>query len=306
MSSDSLPLYAVIDLGSNSFHMLLLHRDQNKVQIFDKIKRKVRLAEGLDQHSWLDDNAIERGLSCLALFAQHLAKVRPDRIKIVATAALRQAKNAQDFIARGEALLGHPINIISGEQEAALIYQGAASGFAHLASTRYLVVDIGGASTELIIGTQHNPLLLKSLNMGCVTWLEQYFQANTLSSEQFEAAIAAAKKELMPIVSAYQAEGWQIALGASGTLQSLHKIALAQGDDSAITRDFLYQQQEKVLRCKQQDKLCIAGLSADRAKVFPSGLAILIAIFESLNIESMALAQGALREGLIAQLISES
>lgn len=302
-NTDPSPLYAVIDLGSNSFHMLLVRHINGSVQTMAKIKRKVRLANGLDQNNQLSQEAMQRGWDCLSLFAERLQDIPADNIRIVGTAALRSATNVNTFIQKANQLLGHPVDVISGEEEAATIYKGVAhtsGGLGHR-----LVVDIGGASTELIIGREFEAKALVSLSMGCVTWLDHYFHDRQLTRHNFENAILAAKATLEPILQKYNNLGWDICVGASGTVQALQEIMLAQGMDEVITLPKLKRLQKQAMMASHLEELEIDGLTLERALVFPSGLSILIAIFESLNIDSMTLAGGALREGLAYEMIGE-
>ncbi|MGF1769071.1 guanosine-5'-triphosphate,3'-diphosphate diphosphatase [Enterovibrio makurazakiensis] len=291
------PLYAAIDLGSNSFHMLVVREVQGSVQTLAKIKRKVRLAAGLDKHLNLSSEAMQRGWDCLSLFAERLQDIDPQNIRIVATAALRSAKNTDEFIAKANQILGHPITVITGEEEACTIYQGVAhtSG----GKGKRLVVDIGGASTELIIGEGFDAAALTSLDMGCVTWLEQHFKDRSLTEASFDRAIDGAKQVLTPIVERYRSLGWDVCVGASGTVQALQEIMIAQGMDEVITLAKLHRLRKQAIGFGQVEELDIDGLTLERALVFPSGLSILIAIFEQFDIDSMTLAGGALREGLV-------
>ncbi len=295
------PLFAAIDLGSNSFHMLIVKEEFGGLQTLAKIKQKVRLAKGLDAQCHLSNEAMERGWHCLRFFAERLQDIPQNQIRIVATAALRSAKNADLFIQKANQILGHPIELISGEKEASLIYQGAA--FTTESEGNRLVIDIGGASTELIIGHKSTPLKLVSLPMGCVSWLSRFFVNNSLSAAHFNAAIKAAKDLIIPLIAPYKALGWQTCIGASGTVQALQEIMDAKGMGDKITLEFLYLLQAQCQAQKQIEQLEIEGLSQERAAVFPSGLAILIALFEQFDIQEMSLSMGALREGLLVELL---
>ncbi|NIY85085.1 guanosine-5'-triphosphate,3'-diphosphate diphosphatase [Vibrio hepatarius] len=299
----SSPLYAAIDLGSNSFHMLVVRHIDGSVQTMAKIKRKVRLAAGLDEHNALSLEAMQRGWDCLSLFAERLQDIPKENIRIVGTATLRTATNVDDFLAKANQILGHNIEVISGEEEAATIYKGVAhtSG----GSGRRLVVDIGGASTELIIGEGFEAKALTSLKMGCVTWLERHFKDRQLTASNFNNAIQAAKDTLQPMLEQYTQIGWDVCVGASGTVQALQEIMLAQGMDEVITHSKLKRLQKQAMRADHLEELEIEGLTLERALVFPSGLSILIAIFELLEIDSMTLAGGALREGLVYEMVDE-
>ncbi len=290
-------LYAAIDLGSNSFHMLVVREVSGTIQTVARIKRKVRLAAGLNADSELSAEAMQRGWQCLKLFSEQLQDIPPEQIRVVATATLRIARNAPDFLTTAEAILGCPVNVISGEEEARLIYQGVAHTTG--GSDQRLVVDIGGGSTELVTGEGSHATTLFSPSMGCVTWLERFFSNRHLTQDNFDRAEQAARDMLQPVVAALREKGWQVCVGASGTVQALQEIMVAQGMDERITLSKLQQLKQRAIQCGKLEELEIEGLTLERALVFPSGLSILIAIFNELNIDSMTLAGGALREGLV-------
>lgn len=290
-------LYAAIDLGSNSFHMLVVREVAGSIQTLARIKRKVRLAAGLDQHNHLSQEAMQRGWQCLRLFSERLQDIPREQIRVVATATLRLASNADAFLQTAEAILGCPVQVISGEEEARLIYHGVAHTTG--GPDQRLVVDIGGGSTELVAGTGAQAALLYSLSMGCVTWLERFFSDRNLERDNFDAAEQAAREMVRPIAPQLRQHGWQICVGASGTVQALQEIMVAQGMDERITLPKLRQLKQRAIQCGKLEELEIEGLTLERALVFPSGLSILLAIFQELGIESMTLAGGALREGLV-------
>lgn len=301
--SPASPLYAAIDLGSNSFHMWIVREVAGSVQTLAKIKRKVRLAAGLNADNELSEEAMQRGWECLRLFAERLQDIPGKRIRIVGTAALRSAVNAEAFLSRAKNILGYDVDIIPGEEEARIIYQGVAhtSG----GGDKRLVVDIGGASTEVIIGEGFDACALTSLKIGCVIWLERYFKDRCLTAGNFNAAINAARHTIEPIVEQYSQLGWETCVGASGTVQALQEIMLAQGMDEVITLQKLKRLQRQAMQYERLEDLDIEGLTLERALVFPSGLSILIALFESLNIHAMTLAGGALREGMVYEMMSQ-
>ncbi|HCB1917746.1 TPA: guanosine-5'-triphosphate,3'-diphosphate diphosphatase [Citrobacter braakii] len=290
-------LYAAIDLGSNSFHMLVVREVAGSIQTLTRIKRKVRLAAGLNSDNVLSAEAMERGWQCLRLFAERLQDIPQSQIRVVATATLRIAVNADEFIAKAQEILGCPVQVISGEEEARLIYQGVAHTTG--GADQRLVVDIGGASTELVTGSGAQTTSLFSLSMGCVTWLERYFTNRNLAQENFDEAEKAAREVLRPVADKLRFHGWKVCVGASGTVQALQEIMMAQGMDERITLAKLQQLKQRAIHCGRLEELEIEGLTLERALVFPSGLAILIAIFTELNIQCMTLAGGALREGLV-------
>ena len=293
----STSLYAAIDLGSNSFHMLVVREVAGSIQTLTRIKRKVRLAAGLSSDNILSAEAMERGWQCLRLFAERLQDIPQPQIRVVATATLRLAVNAQDFLDKAQEILGCPVQVIRGEEEARLIYQGVAHTTG--GDDRRLVVDIGGASTELVTGKGAQTTSLFSLSMGCVTWLERFFTDRNLARENFDEAEKAARDVLRPVADELRMHGWKVCVGASGTVQALQEIMMAQGMDERITLAKLQQLKQRAIQCGRLEELEIEGLTLERALVFPSGLAILIAIFTELNIQCMTLAGGALREGLV-------
>ncbi|MGL5992695.1 MAG: guanosine-5'-triphosphate,3'-diphosphate pyrophosphatase, partial [Aeromonas sobria] len=221
------PLYAAIDLGSNSFHMLVVREVAGALRTVTKVKRKVRLAAGLDPEFHLSRAAMERGWDCLRLFSEQLQDIPADNIRVVGTATLRLATNVDEFLSEAERLLNHSIEIISGEEEAKTIYEGVS--WTSAGEGNRLVIDIGGASTELVIGEHSEAKLLNSLHMGCVTWLNNHFGDGELSATRFEQAITAAKAVLEKVSEDYRALGWRTCVGASGTVQALQEIMLAQG-----------------------------------------------------------------------------
>ena len=295
------PLYAVIDLGSNSFHMLITRLVADSVQTVDKIKRKVRLASGLNEHNELSNEAMLRGLECLNFFAERLQDIPAENIRVVATATLRIATNAQDFLIKAEKVLGHKVTLLSGTQEAETIYLGVA----HTSSSedRRLVIDIGGASTELIAGNAFEALQVNSINMGCVTFNDNFFSDDTLTTNHFTKAKNSAKTLLEPLVNDYTSIGWQSVLSGSGTIQALAEILRANHQPAIIHIDFLYVLEKKLIECKTIPEVCIPGLTHERQPVFASGLAILIAIFESFSLSELQLSSGALREGLLYEML---
>jgi len=295
------PLYVVIDLGSNSFHMLITRLVANSVQTVDRIKRKVRLASGLNNQNELSNEAMLRGLECLNFFAERLQDIPPDNIRIVATATLRLATNSQDFINKAEQVLGHKIVVLSGIQEAETIYLGVAHTSA--SEDKRLVLDIGGASTELIVGNAFDAIKVSSVNMGCVTYNQQYFIGGRLSKENMDQAKDAAKKILAPLVFEYKKIGWQSVLSSSGTIQALAEILHANHQPAIVSLSYLYSLENALINSKNIDNVSITGLTIDRQPVFASGLAILIAVFESLELTELQLSSGALREGLLYEML---
>ncbi|CAM3604670.1 exopolyphosphatase [Parendozoicomonas haliclonae] len=294
---DDSPLIAAIDLGSNSFHLIVARLDHGELRPVERIGEKVQLAAGLDQDDNLTEEAMERGLSCLRKLAQYCADMPANRIKVVGTNALRKARNSQEFVRRAEKVLGHPVDIIAGREEARLIYLGVAHTQSD-DSGKQLVVDIGGGSTEFIIGERFEPLLLESLHMGCVTWSQKYFKDGLVTAKQFDEAYYGARLELLHIEQAFRNLGWNHVTGSSGSIKSISSILAQRGED-AITREGLLSLKEELLRFKKISRINFPGLKPERINIFPGGLAILCALFDSLKIEKMGFSDGALREGLL-------
>lgn len=294
-------LYAVIDLGSNSFHMLIVTVVAGSIQVIGRVKRKVRLAAGLNDNLVLSHRAMKRGWECLALFAERLQDIPSQNIRIVGTATLRLAYNVKTFLTEAEAILGQKITIISGEEEARIIYQGVAH--TSNSDSNRLVIDIGGASTEVIVGKGLTPLILSSLNMGCVTYLERFFSDNLLNEANFQQAIAAAEHEIDTVAERFRQASWQVVVGASGTVQAIQEMLVAQGKDEVITLNKLEDILQQMQSCGDIDNLDLTGLAQERKQVFPSGLSILIALFRKLNIQGMTLSGGALREGVLYSML---
>lgn len=291
-------LYAAVDLGSNSFHMVIARLNEGRMQIVDRIKERVRLAEGMDEQRRMSDEAMARGLDCLALFAERLTNIKPDQIRIAGTYTLRRASNARAFVSEAAKVLNHPIEIISGQEEARLIYQGVAHT-QHIEG-QVLVVDIGGGSTELIIGEGFEPKALTSRKMGCVSFTQSFFANGKLGEKAFNNAVLEAQHQLAPIINQYRKLGWQSCLGSSGSIRTVRDVL--QGEewaDGAITLAGLERLKTEMLKHKRVDQLKLAGLTEERQGVFAAAVAILLGLFTSLPIERMEYSDGALREGLL-------
>ncbi|ACA84812.1 Ppx/GppA phosphatase family protein [Shewanella woodyi] len=296
------PLYAAITLGSNSFNMLVAKTLGGRPEIIAKYKRKVRLAEGIQSDGSLSEEVMLRGLDCLSMFSDMLKKegVSVDNIAVIATATLRHIANSDEFCRRALPILGHPIEIISGMREAELIYQGM------VATTegegRRLVIDIGGASTEFIIGDGDKVLLKTSLPMGCVTFNDKFFTSFPFQKLDFDDAKAAVKSALGDYLSELKHLGWHCVVGASGSVQSVVELLNYRQEPASITLDVLTSLQEEVLTQSSPSMLSISGLHQERAPTFAAGISILLALFELLEIESLNLSGGALREGVLQTL----
>jgi exopolyphosphatase/guanosine-5'-triphosphate,3'-diphosphate pyrophosphatase len=294
---------AALDLGSNSFHMVVGRLAEGEVRLQDSLSEKVQLAEGLDEHRYITDAAMDRALDCLARFAQRISGIPRGRVRVVGTNALRMARNARTFMARAEAVLGHDIQVVNGREEARLIYLGVAHALADDAGRR-LVVDIGGGSTEVIIGERFEALETESLHMGCVSFTRRFFPDGHIDRKRMEAAVTAARREALAIDATYRASGWSLPVGASGTVKAIAKVCENQGwSNSGITRSGMDAIEKQVIKAGHVDKIKLKGLSADRAPIFAAGLAILRGLFDQFDLEEMAVSTGALREGLLYDLL---
>lgn len=291
-------IIASIDIGSNSFHMLVAASDGQKVSLLDKLGEKVQLARGI-KNSRLDAESMHRGWICLERFAQRLNDFSPDRIQVVGTNALRVAKNRQKFIDRAEQILNVPVEVISGREEARLIYLGVSHTLGDDSSKR-LVIDIGGGSTELIIGEKFEAKVLESLHMGCVSYRERFFSDGVISESNIKKAYQYACVEISHIRKVYQKIGWQEVVGASGTLQAVEQVLIGLGlTETGISRKALVKLRKALLECKHADELNFVGLKETRRAVFASGVAIVLALFDTLDLEFMSISGGALREGVL-------
>lgn len=293
---------AALDLGSNSFHLIVAQESQGRIQILDKHKEMVRLAEGLGPNNELDPIVAQRALDCLERLGQRLRTLSAENVRVVGTNTLRKAEHSSDFIHRAELLLGHPIEIISGREEARLIYLGVCHDIGVDPQHR-LVVDIGGGSTELIIGRKFTPLQLESLHMGCVSMSQRFFADGKLSKQGMQRAMSTALLELEPITNSFVEQGWQSAVGTSGTINAVAAVLRQQHEEDWITPEGLTRLRAELADAGNVDALSLDGLASERKAVFAGGVAILSAVFDALGIERMAAAQSALREGLIYDIL---
>lgn len=297
-------LIAAIDIGSNSFHLAIARLDHGEVRKVASMSEKVQLAAGLDENNILSEEAQQRGLDCLNRFVGRLESVPESRLRIVATNALRQAENAAVFIQEANELLPKPIEIIAGREEARLIYLGVSH--TNASSDQRLVIDIGGGSTEFIIGQQFEPILTESLQMGCVAFTKAHFQDGFITEKAFEKAIAAARKEILVISNRYQKTGWDSVVGSSGTVKAVRNVLVAQGwadEQERITYKGVKKLEKLLLKCEHIDHINLEGVKEHRKAVFPAGVAVLLAVMKILNIETITYSDGALREGVMYDML---
>ena len=293
---------AAVDLGSNSFHMIVARLQDEQLQVIDRLREPVRLAAGLDALDRLDEAAYARALDCLQRFGQRLRELPPGAVRVVGTNTLRRAHETSDFLDAAQQALGHPIEIVSGIEEARLIYLGVSHSLAQ-AGQRRLVVDIGGGSTELIIGEEFQPRYLESLYMGCVQMSRAFFGDGKVSKTRMREAVLAARLELQPVEAEFRRRGWDAVAGASGTIKAVREVVSGNGwSDHGITPDALRRLRKALTSGGDVNTLELKGLQEGRRPVFPGGVAVLSAVFEALQIERMQVSQGALREGLLYDL----
>ena len=297
-------LYAAIDLGSNSFHLIIAREQNGQLQVIDKIKEMVRLASAIDEQGNLTEKRSQIALNCLSLFAQRLKDIPSKNIRIVGTNTLRKAKNSQHFITQAEQLVQHEIEVIAGREEARLIYLGVAHAQSDTQSTR-LVMDIGGGSTEYIIGRGFEPDLTESLHMGCVSMTLKAFKNGKLNEKNFSKAILNAELELRAIKNLYLKHGWSLSTGASGTIKAVGNVLFEQFKNSyqGLTPEGLFWLKQEMISQKKISKLTLKGLDQDRSAIFVGGVAILIATFKVLQINLMDVSDSALREGLVYDIL---
>lgn len=294
---------AAVDLGSNSFHLAIGRVSGGQIFPLDAIREPVRLGAGLGPDRFLDEESQARALATLGRFAERLAGHHPEKVRAVGTNTLRVAKNAPDFIKAAEKVLGFPIEVIAGREEARLIYLGVVHSLP-IGRHRRLVVDIGGGSTEFIIGAHLKPRLMESLYMGCVSWSRRFFPDGKVDKSAMRDAELAAREKVEPIVDAFRGQGWDEAVGSSGTVRAIFDILEACGRaGESIEAKALEWLRDELIAAGNVKKLALPGLREDRLPVLAGGIAILSGIFIELGLERMTPAKGALRQGVLWDLL---
>jgi exopolyphosphatase / guanosine-5'-triphosphate,3'-diphosphate pyrophosphatase len=302
-SPKSSEVLAAVDLGSNSFHMKIARAYEGELQVLDRMREMIHLGAGLDNDGNITSTAQQRALDCLLKFGERLRAMPRRAVRVVGTNTLRNARNAKEFLTHAERALGHPVKIISGQEEARLIYLGVAHTLADNGQRR-LVADIGGGSTELIIGERGAPQHLLSLEMGCVSFSRKYFDGGEITPKRWQRAHSAAVENLQQAASDFRKGRWEHAVGASGTIRTVDSVTrLAGWCNDGITRAALERLTETIVKSGHVERLKIAGLNPERAPVFPGGVAILAALFDVLGLSDMRVSDGALREGLLFDML---
>ena len=294
---------AAVDLGSNSFRLQLARVVDDHLIFHDSLREVVRLGAGLSDDKTLSDEAQVRAVDCLKRFGERLRGLPPQAVRAVATNTFRVAKNAPQLLKAAQEALGFPIEIIAGREEARMIFVGVSHSLPK-ADHKRLVIDIGGGSTEFIIGEGLEPLEMESLYMGCVSYSLRYFPDGRITEDAFERAQIAAATEIQTISKKFKSKLWQEAVGSSGTARTLGEVLRLNGlSDGAVTLDGLHQLRQLLIKSKEIKKIELNGLSVDRAAVISGGLAIMLAAFEGLNIDKLTVANSALREGVLYELL---
>lgn len=292
-------LLAAVDIGSNSIHLTVAKQSAQGFRILKRFGRKAQLAAGLNDDASLSEAAMARGLQCLQEIANELPPIQAEQISIVATCALRLARNRDQFVQQAQNILGFPIAIIDGKEEARLIYLGASK--ARQRREQQLVIDIGGGSTELIIGQGDSALLLASLDLGCIHFSQHFFTDGEISPQHFDQATAAASARLKEIQPSYIQLGWQHCIGTSGTAQAAMQVLQKMGYD--FNAEGLHHLKRQLCQIGHISQIQLAGLKPDRRSIFVGGVAILLALFEVFALDRMQYVDSALREGLLWDLV---
>ncbi len=295
---------AAVDLGSNSFRLQVSRVVHGQLYPLDALKESVRLAAGLQSDNTLSSDAQRRALECLKRFGNRLRGVPPDAVRVIGTNTLRVARKSETFLKRAEALLGAPIEIVAGQEEARLIYMGVSHGLPRHPGKR-LVVDIGGGSTEFILGQGLKPLLLESLYMGCVSYSTRFFPEGRVTAKGFQDAQLAAATELQVLTRKFRAASWQQAVGSSGTARALADLLEQNGSEEpgVISAEGLEFLKERLVDSGDPRRMGLSGLRSDRVPVLPGGMAIMCAVFEELGIERMQTTENGLREGVLFEML---
>jgi len=296
-------ILAAVDLGSNSFHMIVARLDNGQLKTIDRIKEPVRLGEGLNENKHLTDKVAKRALDCLSRFSQRIGDLGHESVRAVGTNTLRRIDDGGEFLRLAEQTLGHSIDIIAGREEARLVYLGVAHGLA-VSDQKRLVIDIGGGSTEMILGQQMHPYQMDSLFMGCVGISQQFFGDGKITRKSMDAAVLACRLEIHPVAAAYHQRNWQEAVGSSGTIRAVRDVLQAEDDsDTSISKKALKRLNKAVVDAGSIDNLDFPGLTESRKPVFAGGVAVLSAVFKALGIERMRVSDLALKEGLAYELL---
>ncbi|MCC7635954.1 exopolyphosphatase [Stenotrophomonas rhizophila] len=300
-------LLAAIDLGSNSFHMVIARYTLGQLRVVDRLRETVRMADGLDGKGGLSADARQRALECLARFGQRIHAIPPVRVRALATNTVRQLRSPQAFLMPAETALGHAIEVVSGREEARLIYLGVAHAQPPKPDQRRLVIDIGGGSTEFIIGQGMQTLERESLQAGCIASTRRFFPGGKLSKKRWKDALTEIGAEFQQFATKYRALGWHEALGSSGTHKAISEIcATMKLSKGAITAEALPQLRDELLKAKRIEDINLPGLSADRRPIIAGGILVLEAAFQALGLEKLLVSKAAMREGILYDILGRA
>ena len=297
-------LLAAVDLGSNSFHMVVSQYVLGQLRTVDRLRETVRLAEGLDGKGGLSHEVRQRALECLARFGQRVRDIPPQRVRAIATNTVRRLAAPQAFLMPAESALGHAIEVVAGREEARLIYLGVAHAYPPKPGHLRLVIDIGGGSTECIIGAGFDAIELESLQLGCIASTRRFFGNGKLSKKDWRDALAEITAEFQQFSGAYRALGWDEVLGSSGTIKAIGEICAAMKlTKGAITADALPVVRDRLLQAERIDAIDLPGLSSDRRPVIAGGILVLEAAFDALGLQRMMVSKAAMREGVLYDMV---
>ena len=300
-------LLAALDLGSNSFHMVVARHTLGQLRIVDRLRETVRMAEGLDGKGGLDPVVRLRALECLSRFGQRIGDIPPQRVRAVATNTVRALASPQAFLVPAETALGHAIEVVSGREEARLVYLGVAHAQPPKPGQMRLLIDIGGGSTECIIGSGFDTLERESLQVGCVASTRRFFGNGKLSRRKWRDALVEVSAEFQQFAIAYRALGWHEALGASGTNKAIGEICAAMKlTKGAVTAEALPVVRDRLLAAGHVDDIDLPGLSDERRPIIAGGLLALEAAFATLGLQRMAVSKAALREGVLHDMVGRA
>jgi len=300
-------LLAAVDLGSNSFHMVIARYTLGQLRVVDRLRETVRMADGLDGKGGLSADARQRALECLARFGQRIRGIPSVRVRALATNTVRQLRSPQAFLMPAETALGHAIEVVSGREEARLIYLGVAHAQPPKPDQRRLVIDIGGGSTEFIIGQGMQTLERESLQAGCIASTRRFFPGGKLSRKRWKDALTEIGAEFQQFANKYRALGWHEALGSSGTHKAISEIcATMKLSKGAITAEALPQLRDELLKAKRIEDINLPGLSADRRPIIAGGILVLEAAFQALGLQKLLVSKAAMREGILYDILGRA
>ena len=299
-------LLAAVDLGSNSYHMVVAQYVLGQIRVVDRLRETVRMAEGLNGRGGLDARVMQRALDTLSRFGQRLRALPMGRVRAIATNSVRQLAHPQSFLVPAETALGHGIEVVSGREEARLIYLGVAHGTPP-GDGRRLVMDIGGGSTEFIIGEGFETIERESLQMGCVATTRRFFGNGKLGKKRWRDALTEVSAEFQQFAATYRQRGWQQTLGASGTIKAIGQVSAAlQLGKGTINPEALAEIRTRLLSFGRIEDIALPGLSAERRPVFAGGLLILEAAFNELGLGQMQVSKNAMREGVLYDMLGRA